>query len=829
MPSFVANGLLSSALTSSSSMNWDSQPEPFPSTQASGSITNEIEESCSDLQGIDIISEISCPIDLSFKSTGLLDQSAPLPEDDIPHFATASFGAPSLLGETSLSTNSSRSSFTPSSGPTIPPSGPCITARTFDGKPVYFRRKSKKKIPNCNLTTTARSISRLLDLPIHRMLDSLSAGLVNQLQQSEQEPLSAAAENSPKEDTLWVDRYRPTRFTELLGNERIARETLTWVKRWDLCVFGKRPKDKRKVASDDENQESLDELHRPQQKILLLSGPPGLGKTTLAHVVARQAGYELMEINASDARTGSVIDDRIRPALESGSAVGKKKPMLLVIDEIDGATGTGDNPSSFVSKLVQLIQYKPKKKRGANTAHGPQSKSPILRPIICICNDAYASCLTKLRPHAYHLRYMRPADTHIVNRLRHICEAETLSIESRALSTLVGVAKGDLRGCLNTLQFLKSRCEHVTEAAVRRATVGMKETDVSLNAILNDLFSPLSKKRVHELGLPDDDELRYTSRLSTEIESSGRESTIAVGCFAQYPKMRQHDANLSRYEKANEWLLVYDGFSSAMYSGGDFALLQYLPYTLVPFYPLFSERCTQVERSQEDWEHIQLTRTNEEIYKSISRNLRNSSTCDYKRLLTSPTLELEFAPYINRIISPPIKPVNSQVVRLEEKTVLTRLIDIMISLDLNFVQERTEDGQLTYRLDPPIDVFVTYDGRRAADIPVSRYAVRQLVANEINAKFIARETCSTGKGGKRPGAQGPFVSETSESGPPNKRARIDYEVAAAVDFFGRPIVRTQSDVRKDLEKAEKKFRVKYRFSEGNSAAVRKPIKVGAFL
>jgi chromosome transmission fidelity protein 18 len=50
----------------------------------------------------------------------------------------------------------------------------------------------------------------------------------------------------------------------------------------------------------------------------------------------------------------------------------------------------------------------------------------------------------------------------------------------------------------------------------------------------------------------------------------------------------------------------------------------------------------------------------------------------------------------------------------------------------------------------------------------------------------------------------------------------------AVDFFGRPIVRPQNDQPKASEKIEK-VRVMYRFSEGNSAAVRKPVKVGAFL
>jgi chromosome transmission fidelity protein 18 len=43
--------------------------------------------------------------------------------------------------------------------------------------------------------------------------------------------------------------------------------------------------------------------------------------------------------------------------------------------------------------------------------------------------------------------------------------------------------------------------------------------------------------------------------------------------------------------------------------------------------------------------------------------------------------------------------VNSQLVRPEERALLKRLVDIMVSLELRFVQERAEDGSLVYRLD----------------------------------------------------------------------------------------------------------------------------------
>ena len=72
----------------------------------------------------------------------------------------------------------------------------------------------------------------------------------------------------------------------------------------------------------------------------------------------------------------------------------------------------------------------------------------------------------------------------------------------------------------------------------------------------------------------------------------------------------------------------------------------------------------------------------------------------------------------------------------------------MVALNLRFVQDKAEDGSLVYRLETyvlllslrkllnsrysPVDVFVTYDGKRSSGIAISRCAVRQLVANEVD-------------------------------------------------------------------------------------------------
>lgn len=57
----------------------------------------------------------------------------------------------------------------------------------------------------------------------------------------------------------------------------------------------------------------------------------------------------------------------------------------------------------------------------------------------------------------------------------------------------------------------------------------MKEADTSVISVLNSLFAPMTRKRLKELGVSEEQESKYVGRLGREVEGTGKESSIAIG------------------------------------------------------------------------------------------------------------------------------------------------------------------------------------------------------------------------------------------------------------------------------------------------------------
>lgn len=484
---------------------------------------------------------------------------------------------------------------------------PCIPVNSYDGRRVYVALHEEEV---SEVTDPLAEREQLLSTPISVLLERVhqlefvearqAAGLDDGLDDAASNT-TKVEENGAVESQLWVDKYAPRVFTELLSDEKTNREVLHWVKEWDECVFGKKSVGIRKAPSpafagrgrgssrgrggygdrgaggrwagqrgwgtennsapaasspqptkksEPQFDEALnkDRDNRPYAKVILLTGPPGLGKTTLAHVIATAAGYNPVEINASDDRTANLFMSKVLSATQMQAVFSEKKPNCLILDEIDGLTG---GEKGAIKELLKVINAKDKKKAKAGQADdgeqgkgkgkkgrqdavesspklkkgssvldlgklGRKKKAPsasdlkssltpsgkLRRPIICICNDQYAPALRELRSIAKVFRFDKPDLGRLTSRLQEICNKEGLRADTQTVMALCNLADHDIRSCLNTLQFIKRKGKVLTADMLASTAVGHKDVLKSLYDVWREIFqkaAPSKHKALRDL------------------------------------------------------------------------------------------------------------------------------------------------------------------------------------------------------------------------------------------------------------------------------------------------------------------------------------------
>ncbi len=200
---------------------------------------------------------------------------------------------------------------------------------------------------------------------------------------------------------MFTRKYAPKKLDELIGNDDVKRKVRIWALNWKRGIKG---------------------------KPLLLYGPPGIGKTSLAYALAHEFGFLLIELSASDFRDKNKINKILR--YSNSSLFGK--PKLILLDDIDAMTSKDRGGISELSKLL---------------------KDPKL-PIILTANDAWNQKLAAIRNECQLLQMKKPSPYQIFELLKKIKEKEHISVDDSKLMEIAKNAKGDVRSALNDLESL---------------------------------------------------------------------------------------------------------------------------------------------------------------------------------------------------------------------------------------------------------------------------------------------------------------------------------------------------------------------------------------
>ena len=232
------------------------------------------------------------------------------------------------------------------------------------------------------------------------------------------------------QDKLWVDRYAPDAISSVCGNKGQVEGLQRWLRNWPRAA-----KANFKHAGAD---------GKGVFRAALLHGPPGVGKTTAAHLIAKLEGYDVVESNASETRNKKLLETSLRGVLDTTSLLGyfagdgkkvdaQKRKLLFIMDEVDGMSA-GD--------------------RGGVGALAAVAKKTNI-PLIMICNDRGSQKMKPLVHVTADFKFIRPTTDMIRGRIATILYREGMRLPTQIINALIEGCNGDIRQIINMISTVK--------------------------------------------------------------------------------------------------------------------------------------------------------------------------------------------------------------------------------------------------------------------------------------------------------------------------------------------------------------------------------------
>lgn len=217
---------------------------------------------------------------------------------------------------------------------------------------------------------------------------------------------------------MWSEKYRPQNISDMIGNEESRSFIIEWFTKW-----------------------------KKGTKPILLVGPPGIGKTTIAYLSAKQFGYDVIGLNASDVRSKSRINEILSPVLSNVSVMGIP---LIFIDEVDGIHGRGDYGGA--EALIEIL------------------KEPTV-PIILAANSDISDKMKSIKKVVKTI-FFKPLPPRLLKiYLENILQKENAKLSPGSIIKVIDRSRGDIRSMINLTQSLVTGFNPQTEKSFESINV----------------------------------------------------------------------------------------------------------------------------------------------------------------------------------------------------------------------------------------------------------------------------------------------------------------------------------------------------------------------